>query len=1042
MNSETRPPGGDERKLGTMLFADLVGSTELAASQDAERTRVLLDRFYDAMEEEIAQAGGTVEKFAGDAVMAAFGVPVAQEDHVERALHAALAMRRRLEERFGDRLKLRIGVNTGEVIVGRARAQSSFVTGDAVNVAARLEQGAEPGEILVGERAASLVAGAFEFDRPQRIEAKGKPEGVPCRRLVRALALTRPRGVPGLPQAFIGRERELRLLLEGYEQTVASRQPRLVRELWEYLGDNQPETLRRVGRCAPHGHALTYRPIGDMLKEQFGLLDTDAPQRVLAQLGERDILGLALGLDVAGDLHPIVARERLHDAWLAFVSDLASERPLVLLVEDLHWAEDPLLELLVRLVTELSTPVLVIGTGRPEFLDRAPTWPKEPIRLEPLTTDDVERWIDELVPGEPASPVRSLLERAEGNPLFLEELTAMLLERGALRTDAGFDLEPEAAVVPESVQALLASRIDLLPPSEKAALQAASVIGRGFWPGAVRELLRGGEPDLRLLEQRDFVRRRSGSTLEGEPEYIFKHALTREVAYASLTRRGRAQLHAGFASWLERRVGGRDEHAPALAHHYAEAVRPEDADLAWEDEAARFEELRARAVGWLRRAAELAVSRYEIDDALGLLDTALVHEQSDAGRIAILRQTAQAHTFRFDVSGFRRAMELALELGPERGVEAEIYARLAYYGLGRPYLWRELPPREVSEDWLARALELSEPGTVARGYAALARAFADPARHAEATSESRAIGETLGDRGLVAFSGEARVHAATEARRYHEACEWADRALEDSRRLGDPGYELHQHWNAGFVYLRAGRIAEAGRFAAIADRLAPSLTAHDLMHVVALRALIQSVLGRWEELAELSGRAAEASAANRDFPCQFNWRTLLVCALAPAQLGDEPEARRLQELARESLVVFGPVEREPALLRLALLRGDLGAAERILAALPATGDTFGLDGPAARLDALAAIGDRKRTEEEAAPFLEEDSYYRAFALRALGRVREEPELITQAATRFEAMGLAWRADETRLLQERPGRGWRGAGELREPPGSLSPRNQV
>ncbi|HEX9349967.1 MAG TPA: adenylate/guanylate cyclase domain-containing protein, partial [Gaiellaceae bacterium] len=204
---EGRSPDSEraERKLATVLFADLVSSTELGASQDPERTRTILDRFYDAMADEISRAGGTVEKFVGDAVMAAFGVPAALEDHVERALHAGLAMRRRLEELFGGSLSLRIGINTGEVVVGRARKQSSFVTGDTVNVAARLEQAAEPGEILVGGRAAALVAGAFEFDAPTHVEAKGKAGGVECRRLVRALSLMRPRGVPGLRPAFVGR---------------------------------------------------------------------------------------------------------------------------------------------------------------------------------------------------------------------------------------------------------------------------------------------------------------------------------------------------------------------------------------------------------------------------------------------------------------------------------------------------------------------------------------------------------------------------------------------------------------------------------------------------------------------------------------------------------------------------------------------------------------------------------------------------------------------------------------------------------------------
>lgn len=501
--------------------------------------------------------------------------------------------------------------------------------------------------------------------------------------------------------------------------------------------------------------------------------------------------------------------------------------------------------------------------------------------------------------------------------------------------------------------------------------------------------------------------------MEGESEFVFKHALTREVAYSSLTRRERARLHAGFASWLEGRFGARDEHAATLAQHYASAVSPEDADLAWEGDESRYEQLRAGAVRWLRRAADLAAARFEIDEALALLDSALALDPTNAGRIEILQQAGHVHAFSFDVSGFRGVMEQALELGPDRSVEAEIYARLAYYGLGRPYMWKDLPPRDVLENWLARALALAEPGTEARGYALLAQAFADPGGHGEATAESYAIGKALGNAWLVAYSAEARALAATHARQFQQAREWADRAL-DARALEDPSYQIHQNWNAGFVYLRAGLIREAGRFAAVTERLASSAGPHEEVHIVALYALLQSVRGDWEGLADLSRRVEEASAANYDFPCQFNWRTLLVCALAAAHRGDAQEARRLEELGRGGVIVFGPLEREPALLRLALLRRDLDAAKQILEALPAH-DPFGADGPAARLDALAELGDRKRTEEEAALFLPERSYTRPFALRALGRVREEPALIEGAAAEFEEIGLGWRADESRAL---------------------------
>jgi class 3 adenylate cyclase len=316
-----------ERKLVTVLFADLVGSTSRAGVTDPERTRALLERFYDAMAEEVERAGGTIEKFAGDAVMAAFGAPSAHEDHAERALHAALAMQRRLAESFDGELELRIGVSTGDVVVGEARSGSSFVSGDAVNVAARLEQAAAPGEILIGERTAAAVRGAFELDEPSVIEAKGKPEGIVARRVVRALSLMRPRGVGGLEHAFVGRDRDVERLLAEYRAALELREPRLVtvlgdagvgktrlvRELWQRLAEETPEPLRRAGRCLSYGTGTAYWALAEALREHLGLLESDAPEVALDRLRGREILGLTLGLDVARDLHPLAARDRFQD---------------------------------------------------------------------------------------------------------------------------------------------------------------------------------------------------------------------------------------------------------------------------------------------------------------------------------------------------------------------------------------------------------------------------------------------------------------------------------------------------------------------------------------------------------------------------------------------------------------------------------------------------------------------------------------------------------------------------------------------------------
>ncbi|MGH2381932.1 MAG: adenylate/guanylate cyclase domain-containing protein, partial [Candidatus Limnocylindria bacterium] len=380
-------PQRGERKLATVLFADLVGSTALAGAEDPERTRARLDRFYDAMSEQIDGAGGTLEKFVGDAVMAAFGVPLAQEDHAARALHAALWMQQRLDELFSGELALRIGVNTGEVVVGRARQGSSFASGDTVNVAARLEQAAAPGNILVGERTAALVAGAFEFEPPGRIAGKGKAAGIEGRRLLRALSLTRPRGVVGLGRTFVGRQPERQVLRDAYKRVCESARPelvtivgeagvgktRLVRDLWHWLGRESPEALRRTGRCPPFGHARAYRPIGEILAEQFSLGDADSPERILARLGRHEILALALGLDVTADLHPLDVRDRFQNGWLDLITELAADRPLVLLIEDLHWSEEPLVELLERTLRDARGPLLLVSTARPEFLEGRPT---------------------------------------------------------------------------------------------------------------------------------------------------------------------------------------------------------------------------------------------------------------------------------------------------------------------------------------------------------------------------------------------------------------------------------------------------------------------------------------------------------------------------------------------------------------------------------------------------------------------------------------------------------------------------------------------
>jgi len=1031
-------PDERERKLATVVFADLVGSTELGASQDPERTRALLDRFYDAMAAEIDTVGGTVEKFAGDAVMAVFGAPSSLEDHAERALHSALAMHRRLQELFGEALALRIGVNTGEVVVGKPREGSSFVTGDSVNVAARLEQAAQPGEVLVGERTVGAARGAFEFAERHTIEAKGKPEGVECRRLVRALSLMRPRGVGGLRRAFVGRDEEMRLLERVYEEVEEQREAqlvtvlgdagvgktRLLREFWERLGGRSRELLRRTGRCLPYGRGITYWALGEVLKEHFGILESDPPTVAIERLGSRQILGLTLGLDVAHGLHPLAARDRLQDAWIEFLEEIVTERPAVMLIEDVHWAEEQLLDLLERLVYETRGPLLLIVTARQELLEQRPGWGARvrgsTLGLDALSSEDSVRMLDELLGRTlPAGLREVVVQRAEGNPFFVEELLATLIDRQLLeRRDGTWRLTelPSDFAVPDTVQAVVSARVDLLDPVEKQALQAASVIGRIFWAGPVYELVREGEPDLRVLEERDFIRRRPGSSIAGDREYAIKHALTREVAYASLPRARRARLHAAFARWLERTGEGRDEYAPLLAHHYAEAIREEDADLAWAGDEGELAELRARALTWLRRAAELAIGRFEIDDGLALLHRALDLEPEEAEQTTLWREVGRANALKLDGEAFWTAMQKSLESCTDQVAAGDTYSELAFQSVTRLAMWKRRPDRELIAGWIERALELSEPDTPARARALIARALLDPARFGEAAREADDLADRLGNIELRSWVWDARSKAAQSRGDYEEAYAWVRRRFDLVPSLTDPDHIALLYLFGLDSCIATGRFAEARRVAELHDEVTRTLTPHHLLHAVAMFLIVEKAAGRWQMVRELTARAEPAVAANLATPCVFNEWSLLACALAHVYLGDEGEAIHLQQSALDLAMEGYGYALDPLHVEIAIARGDLAEVERKLSewALLIRGYRD-VEGLVARLNALVALERRQEIEEEAPALLKPGTYLEPFALRALGFAREDDGPIEQAIKRFEAMGLDWHAVETKKL---------------------------
>jgi class 3 adenylate cyclase/tetratricopeptide (TPR) repeat protein len=594
-----------ERKVATVVFVDLVDSTGLVAGADPEVVRQRVNAYFEQVSGSIEKHGGTVEKFAGDAVMAAFGVPVAHEDHVERALRAALEVVPKVEA-LG--LAVRVGVESGEVVVDDA--DSTFATGEVVNLAARLQQAAEAGQVLLGQGARRLAAGAVEVESAGPLEIKGRSEPLWT---WRALRVHDPTRLPAAP--FVGREAELELLENSFQRAVRNRSAHLVTVFGEPgLGKTRlvaefTDGLERVttlfGRALPYGEGVTYWPLASMIKASAGITDDDPANDAFEKLrlcceseAVADLLAVALG--VLGAAERERTAEELSWAALRWAEELADPQPLVLVFEDVHWAEEPLLDLIEHLArSPRDVAVLIVAVARPDLLDTRPSWGggarrASAIELAPLDSRESEDLADALLVGSelPAAQRAVVLERAEGNPLFIEELARMLRE------------DEELDRVPDSVQASIAARIDRLDPDAKRILQSAALIGRVFWRGALESLVPDLDvaPPLERLLEREFVVPEERSTIVGDRAFRFKHVLIRDVAYGGMSKALRAQEHEAFARWLDERA--RDELAGFRAYHLDQAVQ-----LLAELEGMAPPELAQAAAAALEEAARRALRR-------------------------------------------------------------------------------------------------------------------------------------------------------------------------------------------------------------------------------------------------------------------------------------------------------------------------------------------------------------------------------------------------------------------------------------------------
>jgi hypothetical protein len=485
----------------------------------------------------------------------------------------------------------------------------------------------------------------------------------------------------------------------------------------------------------------------------------------------------------------------------------------------------------MMLAERVAGPLLLVVTGRPELLDQRPGWSAAGslVRLEALASAESEQMIGTLLGRECPGPIHELVaERAEGNPFFVEELIATLADRGVLARDNGgwlFGELPPDISVPDTVEAVLAARIDLLPWTEKGALQTAAAIGRVFGSDPVCDPAPEADPEFGLLQARDFARRRASSSTEGQREYLIKHALTREVAYQSLLKARRAPLHAGFAEWLERNGRREDEHAPLLAHHYAEAVGPEVLDLAWSGREEQAEALRSKAVWWSRRAAELAIGRYEIDQGLALLHQALSLETEPLDQAGLWQRIGHAYALKYDGQGFFQAMQKALDIG---GPSAEVYAELALQCALRAGMWVQQPDWTLVDGWIQQARDLAEEGSLTQGHALTAR-FMHTADESVGRS-ALAIAERLGDYELRCTVLHNVAYSALLAGDFDRACTLTDEVIALLPGLPNPDVCSTALMSAVFVYMKSGRLGAAAQASVRAAEAAAAATPHHRVH--------------------------------------------------------------------------------------------------------------------------------------------------------------------------------------------------------------------
>ena len=751
----------EERKLVSVLFVDLVGFTSSSDQADPEDVRDSLSLYYAMARERIGQYGGALEKFIGDAVMAVFGAPIAHGDDAERAVRAGLRVLEgigELNEAHELGLAARAAVNTGEAVVavGARDTEDALALGDVVNTASRLQSAAPPGRLIVGEETHRATRHAFRYEPLEAVDAKGKAEPVAAWLALEPSVAPAERPIATNP--LVGRDHELELMRSVWQRAVTERRTHLVTvlgppgigksrlcgEVSKLVASDGGRIVR--GRCLPYEEQTGYQAFSSMVKEWSGILETDSRSvaREKLDLAARELVPEGEAAEIARHLAFLVGVSDdlsvgqpglLFFAARRFLESLGLVRPTLVVFEDVHWAQPSELELLEYLAAHVrDTSLVLVALARPEFLDLNPSWggglvAQTTIPLEPLTPDDAKDLAVQLLRsgGQPGTDVERLVEVAEGNPLFIEELAASIAEVGG-------------GELPVTVRAAIAARIDAMPPDARGALLAAAVIGKTFWRRVLQEMVDDDDLDdvLAALERRDLVRRDSSSQLAGDVQYTFKHMLIREVAYGTVARATRRRWHAAVATHVEGAGEGAAEAlAWILAHHWREAGEP------------------LKAIPYLLSAAEVAQRGWAKEPAVDLYTKALELAEDDETRRRIRLRRGLALVVLGD---FARAEEELGALLPELAGHDRLEALL---GRGRATHWTER-----DEETLAIAHEAVALATELEDREALPAAVALQAQ-AHAMSGEMNLALDLGEQALADWVPGARAVDRTEHLHLH-----------------------------------------------------------------------------------------------------------------------------------------------------------------------------------------------------------------------------------------------------------------------------------